>query len=248
MDGFVLPRGLNRSGPRDVRLSAAGRVVVALAAGLLVASLLAAVLMTREASRQGRARRGFVTQSVTTDAEVVRLWQTSGDSHHYWVQYRFATPLGTSEGRARLPKFKWQTLHIGSRFAVRYVPDDPEQNYLGDAGPRTMPSWLPMLIAAALASGGVGCLWLVGRERRLLESGRVAPAVVTRHRTRHSSHGTHRSMTYEFPVLSGAKRTGKSSTSRTPPAVGSVIPVLYDAEQPARNQPYPLALVTLTMS
>jgi hypothetical protein len=50
-------------------------------------------------------------------------------------------------------------------------------------------------------------------------------------------------MTYEFPLLSGAVASGKAGTSAKPPAIGSVICVIYDPESPKRNAVYPLSLV-----
>jgi hypothetical protein len=37
--------------------------------------------------------------------------------------------------------------------------------------------------------------------------------------------------------------SGKSGTSSKPPAVGTVICVVYDPDRPSRNRVYPLALV-----
>jgi hypothetical protein len=114
---------------------------------------------------------------------------------------------------------------------------------LAGTTPGVMPLWLPVLVALAIAGGGWGCLAVLAAERRLLMEGRPAPAMVTAHLKHHSQHGTHRSMTYDFLLLNGAMTSGKSSTSSKPPAIGSVICVIYDADRPSRSKPYPFSLV-----
>jgi len=44
-------------------------------------------------------------------------------------------------------------------------------------------------------------------------------------------------------LMSGVIATGKSDTSRKPPAVGTVLCVVYLPDEPRRSAPYPLALV-----
>jgi hypothetical protein len=108
-----------------------------------------------------------------------------------------------------------------------------------------MPLWLPFLVAAGVAALGGLCLRELHRQRRLLTEGRAAPAVVTKHTDTKDSHGgKHKTITYDFPLLNGAMRTGTSGTSSKPPAVGSVICVVYDPDVPTRNKVYPLSLVT----
>src|SRR3989304_1037562 len=85
---FVLPSKLAYPGPRPVRLTIAGRVLVA-AAGLLCAgAVVAGVLLQQEARRQVEARRALVDRGVIVSGEVVRLWP-SGE-HWRRVRYQFA--------------------------------------------------------------------------------------------------------------------------------------------------------------
>jgi len=100
------------------------------------------------------------------------------------------------------------------------------------------------VVATGIAAIGVLCLLGINQERRLLSEGRAAPALVTALKTQSGTHGEkHRSMTYEFPLMSGAVASGKSGTSSKPPAVGSVICIVYDPERPGRNKVYPFGLV-----
>jgi hypothetical protein len=50
-------------------------------------------------------------------------------------------------------------------------------------------------------------------------------------------------MTYDFALLNGAVASGRSQTSSKPPAIGSVICVVYDPDRPSRNLAYPFQLV-----
>jgi hypothetical protein len=110
--------------------------------------------------------------------------------------------------------------------------------------PGAIPRWLPFVVAAAIAAIGMLCVYLIHIQRTLLMEGRAAPAVVTGHAKHQTPHGgTQRSLTYTFSLLSGATASGKSGTSSKPPAIGSVICVLYDPERPRRSMPYPLPLV-----
>jgi len=105
------------------------------------------------------------------------------------------------------------------------------------------PVWVPFVVSAALILLSVLCRLLVDRERRLAGEGRAAPAVVTGQFKQHSSHGgTHRYITYEYRLLSGAVRRGRMSVEK-PPAVGSVICVLYDPNEPRRTSRCPMRLV-----
>jgi hypothetical protein len=125
------------------------------------------------------------------------------------------------------------------------VPADPRINDLGGPPRGAMPLFVPYLIAIALVGGSGLCGVAVRRQYQLLSEGRATPALVTGHTEHRTSHGgKHRALSYSFPLLSGAVASGKGATTRTPPAVGSVIWVIYDPETPTRSSVYPLSLVT----
>lgn len=241
---FVPPHELTGSLPRDVTLAAAGRALYAVAIALFVAALVAGIGLHREATRQAENQGTFAHESVSASAEVTRLWRGSGDSKQPWVAYRFEASGLAYDGQAKVRLPRWRTLQTGSTLDVRYLPADPSQNVVVGSEPGVLPAWLPFLVAAAAGAGGVLCLVGLNRQRRLLMEGRPAPALVTAVVRHHTSHGgSHRSMRYTFPLLSGAIATGTSEASRKPPPVGSVICVVYDPDRPRRSQPYPFALV-----
>lgn len=101
--------------------------------------------------------------------------------------------------------------------------------------------WVAPLAAAGLGLGASLCLLAIRRQRRFLEDGRAAPARVTKHKLTKDGCKFY----YEFPLLSGATALGQGGPAKHPPAVGTTLCILYDADDPKRNTPYPLSLVKL---
>ena len=241
---FNPPPGLGRARPREIRLTAGGRALVVVAVILFAAALATGVVMQRVAIGQDDERRLLAGEGVVTNGTVERVWRSNGDSKQPWVSYRIEVVERPYEGRSKIALSRWRGLHVGDALQVRYLPADPRLSVLAGTELRAMPLWLQSVVAAAIGTFGVACLLWLRVQRRLLMDGRAAPAIVTRHISTHTSHGgSHRFIVYEFPLPSGATASGKASTSRKPPAIGSVICVLYDPERPRRSQPYPLQLV-----
>jgi hypothetical protein len=95
-------------------------------------------------------------------------------------------------------------------------------------------------VAAALIA-------LFRRQSSLLSHGRAALARVTKLEKKTSEYGTAWRVHYEWQLLSGAKRQGRYMHSgKQPPAVGTMIPIVYDRDQPLRHSKYPLRLVAAT--
>jgi len=240
----VIPRGLDRGVPRDVRLTGAGKFIYILAVALLVGAVVAGVALRLRGVQENDERQLLIERGVVVDAEIVRLWRASNEQKQPWVAYRFTVDGRDQQGQARVSLVKWRTLEAGAVLPVRYVPGRPDLSALDGTERRALPLWVPFMAATPLVLGGLVCLYVVRRERQLLENGRPATAVVTgHHKHRSSEGGTHRSITYEFPILSGATSKGRSSTSSKPPAIGSTICVVYDPDSPRRNKPYPFQLV-----
>ena len=239
---FVAPPRLAMSRPRPVQLTAGGRALVIVAALLFVGSVGGGLMLLREAREQAGAQQALVERGVVTTGEVTRLWPRGDDFRR--VRYHFIVDGRAYESTERVSTARRRALQVGSAINVRYVPGEPQQNDLGGTTDPSLPIWLPFVVSMAAASMGLLCLFAIQKQRRLLTDGRAAPAIVRSLHRHHTGHGgTHRSLTYEFPLLNGAVATGRSHTSNKPPAVGSVICVIYDPDRPARSMAYPFSLV-----
>lgn len=238
---FVPPARLTESRPRQVQLTAGGRALLALALVLFAGAVAALVGLTQASARQAANRAALAERGVMTSGVVTRLWRDGDDRRK--VAYRFEVEGQSYESDIKVSSERRRGLTVGSSVDVRYLPGHPGVNDLGS--PRSgVPAAIGPIAGAGIAACGLACLFSIRCQRRLLEDGRVAPAVVTGHKSSASSHGgKHHSMTYEFALLSGALATGKAATSRKPPAVGSVITVIYDPDRPKRSRVYPFALV-----
>jgi hypothetical protein len=243
--GHALPPELERSAPRDVGLTAGGRVLNALAWLLAAAALVAGAALHIEARRQADTASDFDRRSVTASAVVDRLWRKTGDGKPAYAAFHFDVNGTRIDSESRMQLSAWRELRTGSTLAVRYLPDNPRQFLLAGQRRSRMPIALPYVVSFALAAIALLCLAPIHWQRRLLGEGRAARAVVTKVKQTKGSHGeTHRAMEYQFRALAGTMTTGKAAASKQS-EVGTTISVVYDPERPTRNRPYPFSLVTL---
>lgn len=237
------PDGLDHSRPRAVRLTSAGSALVVLAIAVVIGGITAGVGLGSVAVREARERRAIMQEALTTQGVVIRLWRSRGDNRQPWVTYRFTEAGRTYQKDARLPVRIWQALRVGSEIPVQYARSRPEINYPYGFAETPIPAWLPGVLGLTLMMIGPLALAAIRRQRKLLSEGRPAPGIVTEHgRLRKGPHGEKLGIMirYEFQLLSGAIAGGKAGPMKNPPPVGSTITVLYDAENPSRNAPYPL--------
>ena len=71
-------------------------------------------------------------------------------------------------------------------------------------------------------------------------------ATVTKVEKKKSDHGTVWMVHFEWTTLSGATRTGKYNHGKKKdvPAIGAMIPIVYDRDNSFRHSKYPMAFVT----
>ncbi len=232
------PPELQRSSPREVRLTGAGRVLAAFAVLLLVSAPLGAVLLYLKAASDRDARRELTVHGTNVPAAVTRRWIRRGDHPRYFVDYSYEVGVLTLTGRIDVSRGSWERLSEGSALAVRYLPADTRRHLVLGYEETLMPLWVPYLVAGAMALGSWLTTLPLSSQRRLLSEGRPAPGVVTRHRRVGQSALTH----YAFLTLSGAVGEGKSQAKRNPLPVGSRLCILYEQDNVRRNHPYPLSL------
>ena len=113
---------------------------------------------------------------------------------------------------------------------------------MGSYEPGGPPVAVVALIPVGLAIGGLCTIWLVRRQRALLEDGRAAQArIVEVKRVRHNEHHGYK-VQYEFKALSGVT-TRVSLEASGSPQKAEWSTLLYDRENPKRCAVYPLPLV-----
>jgi hypothetical protein len=242
---FVRPPHLPMSCPRPVELTAAGRAVIGAAMLCFLGAATLGPLLYHHARREAVAWRAFLDRSRVVAGEVVRV--RSGDDEGGRIEYRFLLGTAWRDGRGNLSPERRRGLRPGAPIEVRYLPDDPNVHRLNGARYSGLPVPVSFVVSVGLALAGAACLILVARQRWLLSEGRVAPGIVTSRKSHKSSHETKSErVQYEFALLNGSTATGKATFHKSPPAVGSVVCVLYDPERPGRSAVYPFSFVRPT--
>jgi hypothetical protein len=97
------PDGLERSLPRQVRLTAQGLGVMGLAIVLGVGALAAFVILQAVGQRKLDEVRLLREQGVLAAATVTRRWRTGGEDPSHWIAYRFPSGEQAERWRAASP-------------------------------------------------------------------------------------------------------------------------------------------------
>lgn len=109
--------------------------------------------------------------------------------------------------------------------------------------PAGFPLWTIPIVALSLLLAAAAVAWSVRRQWVLLSEGRVAQARVTgTKKVRHDKRTAYR-VSYEFQTLSGAKQTARFEVGKTPPPIGTVMPIVYHRDKPQWSAAYPLQMV-----
>lgn len=232
-----LPEELQRSIPRPVRLRCAGKMAVAGAVALFAGALFAGIWL------YGRAANPIATGGITTEGQVTDIERRRGENERTVVSYRYTVDGREYSRRTKLRKRDNNQFVVGSSVVVSYPPSRPDQSWIRGYEPRRVPFWLVPAVPAALMLVVVLIVIALRRQARLIEQGRAALGRVTK--TNKVSHGEHEvwRVHYEWKLLSGATRTGYYDKAKNPPAPGTLIPIVYDPNNPRRRAHYPLSLV-----
>jgi hypothetical protein len=232
------PVELSGSGPREVRLSAGGKVLAFVAALMFGGAIASGVGLTRVAARQETERKSLRAAAVEVQAVVTRHWRTGGKSDTPKIAYEFEYAGHTYHGSARAPRRIWGALSVGASIPIRFLPSNPELNHPAEWESDVLPKVMPGIIAASLVLVGLLMVFIIRREMGLLTEARAAPGRVTRVRRVKNGHF----LNYEFATLAGEVLKGRAEVRKAQP-VGATLCVLYDRDNPRRNAPYPLKLV-----
>jgi hypothetical protein len=238
-----LPPELAGAVPRDVRLTAGGLVVAALAVAVAVGALVAAIVMSVVYMRASDERRLRERDGVAADAVVVQVVEKRGDGPHRVVTYRYDVNGGSYTGRTALRNSDHRVLSIGAPVRIGLVPSQPERSWVIGYEPTGFPLWVIPLTVSSLLVAAIGLAWSVRRQWTLLSEGRAARARVTALKKVSSDKGKRYRVTYEFQTLSGALQRSRCDVGKTPPAIGATIPVVYHRDRPEWSATYPMQLV-----
>jgi hypothetical protein len=204
--------------------------------------LVAGFLLHATAVRDRTLREAISAEGVRVTAVVAALSQTGGKSPRYIVNYEYTAAGDLHHGRANVSRTFWKTLRVGSFLTVRYLPKEPGRSWLRGQDPGT-PFWVGPSVALSLAVIAIFPWYALRRQWMLLAEGRPAQAQVTAFKKVRQQHGTQYLVSYEFHTMSGATKTGRYNSQKTPPKKGTTIQVVYDPDRPEHSMPYPFALV-----
>jgi len=236
------PPELQRSCPREVRLTGAGRALLAIAVFCFLGTPLAGALLHVKASGDHAERRDLIAAGVDGRASVTRRWIQRGEHPRYLVEYVYEAAGRKFTGQIDVGRTSWDRLEQGTALPVRYLPLNPRQHLVPGHEGELMPLWVPYLISGVLAAIGWLLTLPLKSSRRLLSEGRPAPGVVSGQKKIHTKSHHPTEIRYVFATLSGATLEGKMEVQKNPPAVGSVLCVLYEQDNASNNRAYPFAL------
>ncbi len=240
---WVPPKELECSRPREVSLTWAGRILAGLAVALLLGAIVSGKVLYTQASQEQAQRNRLIDSGLNAEGVVTRHWTSGNDPVRYWAEYYYRVEGQNYWGRLSTGRNSWLGLQRNPTLTVRYLPADPRWHLALGYEPRLLPPWVSILVPALLLVVASFVAFVLARQRRLLAEGRPAPAVVTKI-SRSNEHGQ-KSAHYVFMAMEGKLVDGRSSPKKNPPAVGSIVNVIYEPDQERHNRTYPLSLVKM---
>ena len=238
-----LPRELLGSVPREVRLTRGGVAIVSLAAGLAIGALVVAIAMSVISLRSARENAARDSSSVAASATVTDIAITRDSDRRRTVIYSYQANGRSFVDRQRLRQSDRRTLRQGDAIQIRYLPSQPQDSWLPGYQTRGVPPFVIPLVAVSLLLAAAAIGRTIRRQWILLSEGRAALARIVAHQQIRKDKRRAYRVTCEFETLSGARRTAKYQTTAAPPAVGSMVPILYHRDDPKWTSSYPVAWV-----
>jgi hypothetical protein len=237
------PPELNRSMPREVRLTKSGVAVSILAMVFVAGGAAAGVGLGLRAVHERQRREAVEANGRETQAVITRLWRTGDKNATRKVAYTFDWEGHTYRSNSEAPRKIWSSLKSGDSIPIRLLPSNPEWNYPSGWRNSPLAAWLPPLLAVFLWCTAYLLYHGLGRQKRLLAEGRPAPAVILKRLTNYHRHGNRQSvLTYEYLLPGGQTMKGRVN-ARARMETGSVQCALFLPENPQKSALYPLELV-----
>jgi hypothetical protein len=230
-----------------VRVNASGGAMLVAAAGLVAAGIWGGITLGRQAEIAQRHLSKFASERVVTAGDVIQLRKRGGgNDHRITAHYRYLARGRELAGETTLRRDERERYVVGATIAVWYLSTEPEASWLDGYAPRPQPSWPATAVPLVCGVSALALIQLVRRQSNLLAYGRPAMATVTKVEKKRSDKGTFWMVHYEWSTLSGATRTGKYRHGKKHvPAVGGLIPILYDRDNTFRHSKYPMPFVTI---
>jgi hypothetical protein len=197
------------------------------------------------AGRERERSRLVDAEAAATEAEVTDIRRAGENKSRRRVSYQFTVDGRTWSGAGSLRNRESGNLQRGSLLKVEYLPSDPGRNWIAGRRPGGIPMWAGPLVGSGCILAAFVIWRVMHRQRRLLASGRPAPARVTGTKRVQRGEGKVHQVSYEFQLLSGATRTGSFDKQKNPPPEGSTLTIIYDSDNPARHGRYPFSLYHL---
>lgn len=247
LDSSELPPVLLRSVPRDVRVNVNGRVMITIAAMLVIGGMWGGIELNRRADTAARYVGAFASERVLAAGDIIQLRTRGGDDEpRITAHYRYTAGGTELTGATALRRGDTNSFAVGSPVGVWYLPSEPVASWLDGYAPQPMASWPATALPVACGGAAMALILLVRRQWNLLAYGRAAIATVTKVEKKRTDKGTIWVVHYEFTAMSGATRTGKYDQRKNDlPAVGATIPIIYDRDNTFRHSKYPLSFVSI---
>jgi hypothetical protein len=173
-------------------------------------------------------------------------WRGGKNSRRATVRYQYSVHGRAFTGSATMRQLERDAYQVGSPIGVWYLASQPDASWIDGDWPQPESRWPVFAVFAPCGLAALGLMFVVRRQSHLLAYGRPALATVRRVEQKKSDEGRYWRVHFEWTLLSGATRSGRYHHHRKqPPAVGAVIPIVYDRDHPRRYSRYPLALVRL---
>ncbi len=226
--------------PRPVRMTGQAKMLFGFMVLFQVGAGIFAVFGISAIQRDREREALLGREGVITQATIMRKWETRGKSTSYYAQYRYEVNGQVYHRQARIPSSAWRQLTPGSEVPARYAPSKPEISRL-EVETRT-PSWVMFLPFGVFALVIVLLPLPVLMQKKLLQSGSPAGAIVTRVTTVKNG----KNVQYQFLDAGGNQVNGNAMVpaSQTPEP-GQAITVIYNPDNPKRNTIYPPQMVRL---
>ena len=241
----TLPPELLGAIPRDVELTPAGRITFGVAGALVAAAVISAVVMLLTYS-QGEQRKALrQREAVFTNAEVTRItFANEENERRRTVTFTYEVDGRSYVNRRRLRNSDRRVVAEGGTIAIGFLPSEPQTSWVEGYEDRGFPIVVVPLVSASLLLAAALTAAAVRRQRTILSEGRATLARVVNHKKTTNTHSrSSYRVTCEFQTLSGAPQSAHYDTGKTPPPIGSIVPILYHRDNPKRTSGYPVPLV-----